>query len=59
MKITGEARKITLAIVFGGPSQEHDVSVVTASQLMDAVDNRYYDVLPVYVNFENLSLIHI
>jgi D-alanine-D-alanine ligase len=46
-------RKIRIAVIFGGPSQEHDVSVVTASQLMDAVDNRYFDVLPVYVDFEN------
>ena len=49
-------RKNTIAVVFGGPSQEHDVSVVTASQLMDAVDNRYYDVLPVYMDFENRLL---
>lgn len=50
------SRKKTLAVVFGGPSQEHDVSVVTASQLMDAVDIRAIDVLPVYVDFENRFL---
>lgn len=43
-------------MVFGGPSQEHDVSVVTASQLMDAADIRAIDVLPVYVDFENRFL---
>ncbi|MEM7255756.1 MAG: D-alanine--D-alanine ligase [Pseudomonadota bacterium] len=49
-------RKKTLAVVFGGPSQEHDVSVVTASQLMDAADNRAFDILPVYIDFENRFL---
>lgn len=46
-------RKIKIAVIFGGPSQEHDVSVVSASQLMDAIDNRHFDVLPVYLDFEN------
>ncbi len=46
-------RKTTIAVIFGGPSQEHDVSVVSASQLMDAIDTRHYDVLPVYLDFEN------
>ncbi len=49
-------RKIRIAVIFGGPSQEHDVSVVTASQLMDAVDSRNFEVLPVYVDFENRFL---
>jgi D-alanine-D-alanine ligase len=43
-------------VIFGGPSQEHDVSVVTASQLMDAVDSRHITILPVYVDFENRFL---
>lgn len=46
-------RKTKIAVIFGGPSQEHDVSVVSASQLMDAIDNRHFDVLPVYLDFEN------
>ena len=46
-------RKTRIAVIFGGPSQEHDVSVVSASQLMDAADNRYCEVLPVYLDFEN------
>ncbi len=49
-------RKTKIAVVFGGPSQEHDVSVVSASQLMDAIDTRHYDILPVYLNFENQFL---
>ena len=45
--------KLTLAVIFGGASSEHDVSVVTAQQLMDAIDPRRYDLIPVYMDFEN------
>ncbi len=42
-----------IAVLFGGSSPEHDVSVVTAQQLMDAVDPADYEVVPVYADFEN------
>lgn len=44
--------KLKIAVIFGGPSQEHDVSVVSAQQLMDAADIRCTDIVPVYMNFE-------
>ena len=44
--------KLKIAVIFGGPSQEHDVSVVSAQQLMDAADIRRMDIVPVYMNFE-------
>ncbi|MBU2934576.1 MULTISPECIES: hypothetical protein [Pacificibacter] len=44
--------KLNLAVIFGGPSQEHDVSVVSAQQLMDAVDVRKINVVPVYMGFD-------
>ncbi|MDR7103094.1 hypothetical protein [Croceicoccus sp. BE223] len=46
------ARK-RVAVLFGGASQEHDVSVVSAHQLMDAADVRGIEVIPVYTDFEN------
>ena len=42
-----------IAVLFGGSSPEHDVSVVTAQQVMDAVDPAQYELVPVYVDFEN------
>ena len=42
-----------IAVLFGGSSPEHDVSVVTAQQFMDAVDPADYEVVPVYADFEN------
>ncbi len=43
------AGKKTIAVFFGGRSPEHDVSVVTAQQVMAALDPDVYDVLPVYL----------
>jgi D-alanine-D-alanine ligase len=44
--------KLNVAVIFGGPSQEHDVSVVSGQQLMDAADVNKVNVIPVYMNFE-------
>ncbi|WP_239805476.1 hypothetical protein [Croceicoccus hydrothermalis] len=50
--MTAHDRK-RVAVMFGGASQEHDVSVVSAHQLMDAADVRNIEVVPVYTDFEN------
>lgn len=42
-----------IAVVFGGASAEHDVSVISATQVMDALDQRCYRVLPIYMDFAN------
>lgn len=39
----------TVAVFFGGPSPEHDVSVITALQVIKALDTRRYTALPVYI----------
>ena len=41
--------KIRLAVLFGGRACEHDVSIVSALQCMDAVNAEDYDVIPVYI----------
>ena len=43
-------RKTTVGVIFGGRSVEHEVSVVTASQIIRAFDRERYDVVPVYIN---------
>ena len=45
-------RRTTVAVIFGGRSVEHDVSVVTASQVMRALDSSRHDVVPVYISRE-------
>lgn len=42
--------KKRLAVLFGGRSVEHEISVITALQLMEAVDTTRYEVIPVYVS---------
>ncbi len=41
--------KIRLALVFGGQSAEHDVSLSSARSVMAAVDPARYDVLPIAI----------
>ena len=43
-------RKTTVAVLFGGRSVEHDVSMVTGNQVMRAFDPERYEVVPVYIN---------
>ena len=42
--------KKKIAVMFGGRSPEHDVSVVTGLQILHAIDDEKYDVFPVYVS---------
>ena len=41
--------KIRLAVFFGGRACEHDVSIVSALQCMDAIDASQYEIIPVYI----------
>jgi D-alanine-D-alanine ligase len=43
-------RQLTLGIIFGGRSVEHDVSVVTGNQVMQACDPAQYDIVPLYID---------
>jgi D-alanine-D-alanine ligase len=42
-------RKLRIGVVYGSRSVEHEVSVITAIQAMDAMDPRRYEVVPVYI----------
>jgi len=45
--------KLKLAVLFGGKSVEHEISVITALQAVAALDREKYDVLPVYITKDN------
>jgi D-alanine-D-alanine ligase len=45
-------RKPRVAVVFGGRSSEHGVSVVTAASVLRAIDRDKYDVLPIGITSE-------
>lgn len=41
--------KTNIGVFFGGCSTEHEISVISASQAMSAIDRSAYDVTPVYI----------
>jgi D-alanine-D-alanine ligase len=42
----------TVAVLFGGTSAEHEVSVITGHQIMDALEAAGYQLLPIYITKE-------
>jgi len=41
--------KLSIGVIFGGNSLEHELSILTAIQAMDNIDKERYDVVPIYV----------
>ena len=44
--------KTNIGVFFGGRSTEHEISVISASQAMHAIDRERYDVTPLYISKE-------
>ncbi|MCI9172183.1 D-alanine--D-alanine ligase family protein [uncultured Duncaniella sp.] len=42
--------KTNIGVFFGGRSTEHEISVISASQAMHAIDRDKYDVTPIYIS---------
>ena len=42
--------KLNIAVFFGGESVEHEVSVISAHQAIEALDKEKYNVIPVYIS---------
>ena len=45
--------KTKIAVMFGGKSVEHEVSVISAIQAIGNMDREKYDILPVYISKAN------
>ncbi len=43
-----------VAIIFGGVSQEHDVSIITAKQVYESIDRSKYNILLIYIDRNNV-----
>ena len=41
--------KIKVGVIFGGESVEHEVSIITAMQAMNKLDQEKYDIVPIYI----------
>jgi D-alanine-D-alanine ligase len=46
------AKKLRVGVVFGGRSGEHEVSVRSAASVIEAIDRKKYDVLPIAITRE-------
>ena len=44
--------KTTIAVFFGGRSTEHEISVISANQAINAIDRDKYNVVPIYISKE-------
>ena len=43
-------RKIKLAVIFGGMSTEHDVSIVSGASVLNNLDKEKYEIFPIYID---------
>lgn len=41
--------KIKVGVIFGGESVEHEVSIISAVQAMNKMDNEKYEIIPIYI----------
>ncbi len=41
--------KIRVGVIFGGESVEHEVSIITAIQAMNKIDEEKYEIIPIYI----------
>lgn len=47
-------QKIRLGVIYGGPSVEHEIAVISAVQAMAAADEQKYQVIPIYISKDGL-----
>src|SRR5271167_3943955 len=46
------ARKLRVGILFGGRSGEHEVSLLSAASILNAIDRKKFDVVPIGITKE-------
>ena len=46
--------KIKLGVIFGGCTVEHEVSIITAVQAMNNIDEEKYDIIPIYISKDRI-----
>ncbi|MDE1993749.1 MAG: D-alanine--D-alanine ligase, partial [Rhizobiaceae bacterium] len=55
--MTHSSTRLRIAVLFGGRSAEHDVSVLSATNVMRALDPTAYDPVPIFVTHEGQWLV--
>lgn len=51
------AKRLRIAVLFGGRSAEHDVSVLSATNVVRALDPARYDAVPIFISREGIWLL--
>lgn len=47
-------QKIRLGVIYGGPSVEHEIAIISAVQAMSAADESKYHIVPIYISKDGL-----
>lgn len=45
--------KVNIGVIFGGKSVEHEISIISACEIMGYIDENKYNVIPIYIDKEN------
>ena len=45
--------KTKVAVIFGGKSTEHEISIISAVQAMNNMDEDKYEIIPLYLTKDN------
>ena len=46
--------KLNVGVIFGGKSVEHEISIITACEIMGYFDQNKYNVIPIYIDKNNV-----
>ena len=41
---------MNIAVIFGGESCEHDISIITGVQLLSNINEYLYNIIPIYID---------
>ena len=44
------SKKLTVGIIFGGRSGEHEISIISARSVMEATDKSIYNIKSIYID---------
>lgn len=48
-----KTNKKNVLVIFGGKSVEHDISIITGVQTLNAIDKNKYNIIPIYISKDN------
>ena len=44
---------MNIGVIFGGRSVEHDISIITGLQVINALDKNKYKIIPIFIDQNN------